>query len=369
MSNTALVLAFPALRRPVARWLAMVGVLLAGATSASERAVPVTVTTAGTGEVTERLPITGTITAAHFAELSPAMAGLVDALSVDVGSVVKAGDELVALDAEISALIQDGARARVQEAEAALADVQRRLAEANSLEAGQSIAASQVRSLRSEADMARAALASAQADERRAAAELARHTIKAPFPGVVSARHADVGEWVAPGDAVLTLVDTTHVYADFAIAQQYLKDVSVDSALALRLDSQPDAPLAASIQSIVPVSDPTARTFLLRATVEPSPLVAPGMSVRGEITLASEQGRITLPRDALIRYPDGRVSVWLVDNSEQPPVARERSVRIREGYGRQVIITEGVSSGDQVVVRGNEGLRDGVPLKITAGEQ
>ena len=61
--------------------------------------------------------------------------------------------------------------------------------------------------------------------------------------------------------------------------------------------------------------------------------------------------------------------MWLVDSSEQPPVARERSVRIREGYGRQVIITEGVSSGDQVVVRGNEGLRDGVPLKITAGEQ
>ena len=350
--------------QPALCWLLLCLCVASGQARAEDQAVPVTTIVAEAGDVTERLPVTGSITAAHFAELSPAVAGLVASLAVDVGSRVKKGDPLLSLDKEISALLLEGANARAQQAAAQLDDVQRQLQEATSLEAGQSIAASRVRSLRSEAEMARAALTSARAEARRAEAELARHTVKAPFAGVISARHVDVGEWVAPGDALLTLVDTTQVYADFAIAQQYLKDVSEQSELILRLDSQPDQPLEATVSAIVPVSDPTARTFLLRATLPASPLVAPGMSVRGHLTLASEQGQLALPRDALIRYPDGRVTVWRVDKSGEQPVAQERSIRIREGYGERVVVTDGISAGDEVVVRGNEGLREGVPLKL-----
>ncbi len=331
--------------------------------TATERAVPVITAIAGAGDVKERLPITGTITAAHFAELSPAVAGLVSALAVDIGARVSQGDVLLTLDSEISAMLLQGAQARVRQAQAMLNDVQRQLEEARSLET-ESIAASQVRSLASQADMAAAALASAQADARRAQAELTRHKVKAPFAGVISARHADVGEWVAPGDAVLTLVDITQLYADFSIAQRYLKDVNNNSELTLRLDSQPNKPLQASIASIVPVSDPTARTFLLRAIVQTEPFMAPGMSVRGEVVLTSEQDQLVLPRDALIRYPDGRVTAWLVDKTGAQPVARERSLRIREGYGQYVVITDGISAGDEVVLRGNEGLRDGTPLVL-----
>ncbi len=72
-----------------------------------------------------------------------------------------------------------------------------------------------------------------------------------------------------------------------------------------------------------------------------------------------------MPRDALVRYPDGRVSVWLAEEGDDGLVAREQRIRIGDGLADLVTVKEGLSAGDRVVVRGNESLTDGRALRVS----
>ena len=182
---------------------------------------PVSVATVKMQKPVRELLINGTLAADQAARLSASVSGLVSNLSVDIGSRVDAGDLLLALDSELVRLTLQQARASHKQQATTLADLQRQLDEASSLIARRSIAASEVRSLESQVEAAKAALAASQADVGRQQALLQRHTLKAPFPGVISAKLTEVGEWVVPGTPVLELVGTHALHADFAVPQRY----------------------------------------------------------------------------------------------------------------------------------------------------
>jgi len=169
---------------------------------------------------------------------------------------------LLELDSELNRLALEGARAAAAEAEATLADARRRLEEASTLAARQSIAATQVRGLESEVEVARSSLAGARAEARRQSALLARHSLKAPFDGVISQKQTEVGEWVTPGTSVLELVSLEDLRADLSVPQEYFPRVSKDDRLEVRLGGDSGPAYPATISAIVPVNDPSARTFL-----------------------------------------------------------------------------------------------------------
>ena len=80
------------------------------------------------------------------------------------------------------------------------------------------------------------------------------------------------------------------------------------------------------------------------------------MSASGVLRLSSGEQGIVVPRDALIRYPDGRVTVWVAEIDGDRASVREQRVRTGIGFAGQIAISEGLAAGDLVVVRGNESL-------------
>jgi multidrug efflux pump subunit AcrA (membrane-fusion protein) len=74
-----------------------------------------------------------------------------------------------------------------------------------------------------------------------------------------------------------------------------------------------------------------------------------------------------VPRDALTRYPDGSRSAFVVAREDGRELARERRVRVGR-VGTEVEVLEGLESGDRVVVRGNEALRDGQAVRVVEGD-
>lgn len=348
--------------RDLSLWFMSLSALLAVEYARAQE--PVTLVTVESRQLEERLPLTGTLTAKRAALLSTSVSGLVTVLNVDLGDHLEQGQVLLELDGELNRLALEGARAAASEAEASLADARRRLQEASTLAARQSIAATQVRGLESEVQVARAALAGARAEARRQSALLARHTLKAPFDGVISQKQTEVGEWVTPGTSVLELVSLENLRVDLAVPQEYFPRVSEDSRLEVRLGGDTGPAYPATISAIVPVNDPSARTFLVRARLEQPPSLTPGMSVRATLFLRGDEARVAVPRDALVRYPDGRVSVWLAEQGDGGLVAREQRLRVGDGLGDLVTVTEGLEAGDRVVVRGNESLTDGRALQV-----
>jgi len=84
------------------------------------------------------------------------------------------------------------------------------------------------------------------------------------------------------------------------------------------------------------------------------------------IALPGTKQALVIPRDALLRYPDGSHTVFVLRDGPRGPTALERPVKLGGG-GVQVEVLEGLERTDRVVVRGNERLRSGQAVRIADG--
>ena len=342
--------------------------LFATASASAQAPVPVTTAPVQLQNIHQQVTITGTVTSPQVASLSAATSGLITAVNADEGSRVNAGDLLVQLDEELAQLQWQSAQAKVKQARTALADAKRRLAEAQRLAPQRTIAETVVRDLEAETEVNQAALEQATADAGYQQALLGKHQLHAPFTGVVSSKLAEVGEWVSPGDGVLRLVASDNLRFDFAVAEDYLSLLHPDSRVEVKIPALQNAILPARVLTIVPVSNPGARTFLLRAGPEQvDARIIPGMSVSATLQIPAQRQNLVVPRDAILRYPDGRVVVWTVESDGDGLTAQQHVVKLGQAFSGLVEIEGDLQPSAQVVVRGNEALRPGQKVRVTNG--
>jgi RND family efflux transporter MFP subunit len=342
-----------------------------GIASAQGVALPVEVAAVETRLINRVVQVTGSVTAARESRLSVATSGLVTALHVDAGTRVKVGDLLLELDPELAQLQWRSARAGAEQARNALTDARRRLQEAEALAPQQSIAETVVRDLAAEVAEDEAALHRAEAEAGYRQGVLERHQLKAPFSGVVSAKLTELGEWVIPGQPVLELVATDQVRLDFQVPEDFLADVATGTPVKFILNADASRVFEGKVATVVPVADPNARTFLLRVHAAAGNYrMLPGMSAQAELALSTGREGLVVPRDAVLRFPDGRSVVWLVRGSALGAMAEERRVETGLAFDGMVEIREGLEDGATVVVQGNAALQEGqqVMIRSTRGD-
>lgn len=330
---------------------------------------PVRVESVSSQTIVQQINVSGSVTSPRSALLSTAVAGLVAEIAVDEGHRVEAGDTLLSLDAELAELAMERYLAELRQSESALADARRRLADAEAVGAQRAIARTDIESLRAEVLGDEAALAASRVALREQEAIVVRHTLKAPFAGVISVRHTEMGEWVNPGDGLFELVATENLRFDFRVAQEYFGALTPDTPVEIALDAVPDRAVRGRVDAIVPVKNPRARTFLVRVLaddveVSKTMAITPGMSVRGKLKLNTGRLGVAVSRDAILRFPDGRITVWVVVDANELPVVREQAVQTGFEFDGLVEITTGLAEGDLVVTRGNETLQDGQAVNI-----
>ncbi|WP_133300546.1 efflux RND transporter periplasmic adaptor subunit [Seongchinamella sediminis] len=334
--------------------------------SSQDEGAPVAVTSAQARDIVELIQLNGSVSARRNAQLSVATAGLVTLLELDEGDQVDKGQVLLELDAELARQQLRAARAAETRASRALDDARRRLAEAEELAPRQSIAETVVRDIAAEVAEDEAALEQARAEAGYRAGLLDRHRLQAPFAGVITARLVELGEWVVPGDAAFNLVSIRQLRLDFQAPEDYQGKLRAGQALEFSLGGGHPGRHVATVSTTVPASDAQSRTFLVRA--EPRQPVAgmlPGMSVRAAVRLPTGRSGITVPRDAVLRYADGRQIVWVVERDGGRTVAAERLVKTGLVFDGEVEIRSGVNEGDTVVIAGNEALRNGLAVTVT----
>ena len=337
--------------------------------AATDRSPLVVVSKATTDTVIKQVPLTGTVTSARVAQLSTEVSGLVKKVNVEVGDRVETDAELLELDREIEQLILAALQATTRQARAELADAKRRYEDAELLRKQKSISENELRLLEAEVEVDKSMLIRQQADERRQQARVERHTLRAPFDGVISERLTETGEWIEPGNPVLTLVADDDLRIEFRVPQEFFIRINPQSTLSVTLDALPERVFDASIDTVVPVSDPSSRTFLVHARVNADDMrMTPGMSVHGKLGLTTGREGVVVPRDAILRYPDGRVTVWMINPGSEPPTVTEKRVTTGHSFDGLVTIRDGIASGDVIVIRGNESLQEGQQVRIQRSE-
>lgn len=366
----------PALRvRPVGRGrpapdphgcLLFVVLLLLGTSSlCAQDARPVEVVSPEQVASVQRVELTGSFNARRQALLSPRISGLVASVEVDAGDPVSAGDVLLRLDDRLAELERAQVDAAVNEARAVRDEALRLRDEGRRLVRDRFVPETQVLSRESELQVAEAALAVAGARRDAVRERVERHRIVAPFDGVITRKLSEAGEWVETGAAVVELVAVDDLWLDLRAPQRLWPEIGSDIQAEVVVDALPDQQFEASVHARVPVSDPAARTFLLRLVLDsPSESITPGMSARARIELRSGLQAVLIPRDAVIRYPDGTTTVWVVDRQTTPPRVNEFEIDIARTRGDQVEIVSGLNASQSVVVRGNEVLSEDDPVRI-----
>jgi RND family efflux transporter MFP subunit len=313
----------------------------------------------------EQLRLSGTLTADRSAELSPRVDGLVARLRVDAGDVVKRGQVLMDLDATVAQLALERARAGTAEAAVQETEAQRLVDEARRLVAERHLPATELARREAAAKLAAASLDAARAAQREQEELVRRHQLPAPFDGVVARRLVDVGEWVVRGSPVFELVAVDRVRLDVQAPQESFGRITADAEVRVQSSLEPGEPFRGRVAARVPVGDGATRTLLVRIIVDGAAgRLLPGTSATALIDLPSTGSALLVPRDALLRYPDGTLSVFAIDESGGQARAVEKKVRIGRS-GELVEVVEGLSPGERVVVRGNETLRSGQAVRIT----
>lgn len=354
--------------QPVLRIIAVVLLSpLAASTVFAQSLATVAVVAPTTAPVAEQLQLSGTLSAERSARLSPRVEGLVSRVRVDAGDTVRAGDALLELDATLARLALDRSRADTAQGRAQTDEAARLLAEGQRLAEQQHIPPTEVATRNAARTLAEAAQTARLAAEREQTEVVERHVLTAPFDGVIVRKLTEAGEWVTRGTPVLELVAIDRVRLDVQAPQERYRDIVEDAEVIVRPDTMPGLELPGRIAAWVPVAgDASARSFLVRILIEDAGhRLLPGTSATAVIRVQAERGRaaLSIPRDALLRHPDGGFSVFTVEPGAEPQVKR-RPVRVgREGNG-MIEIVEGLPADRSVVVRGNEVLVDGQRVRV-----
>lgn len=315
----------------------------------------------------------GRVEAALASDLATAVSGHVLSVRGREGDRVVAGKTLVTLDSAKILAELAASRARESGLDAELVHARKQYERIAKLEYP---AVSEPERERYQLDIAKleAQLATQKAETRRLQVELDRHSLEAPFDGIISARHIDPGAWVNPGTPVLSLVSLEELEVHVDVSADLGSRVAVGQHATLSAPGMSGARVEAEIAGIVGVLDVNTRTMRVRLTPKERPawlLSGQAVDVEFPVTLSGEsagaagQGPgVLVPRDALVRGPV-RTRVIKFEDGEAVPVyvnilATAKDMALVQSQPDEPAL----EPGESVVVRGNERLRPGQALKV-----
>jgi len=205
----------------------------------------------------------------------------------------------------------------------------------------------------------------AEAALRLAQINLEEATIEAPIAGVVSVKHLDEGNMVSPGVPIVTIVQVDTVKVVVGAAERDLPFLKAGTTKAtMSVDALPGETFEGTVQKISPVVDERTRTVGVEIHVpNPGRRLKPGMFARVELLLEQRKGVPTIPDYAVLWHED-KPSVVVVNGGK----ARRCAVKLGLAEGHLVEVLAGVKTGDTIVTRGQQGLKDGDPVVATEEE-
>ncbi len=299
--------------------------------------------------------IPGSVVSRSDARIATVIAGRVTWIA-EVGTRVRQGEPLARLDDTVSRLRLEDLRAQVARASAQHAVASSQLERFNRLAATQVLSASQLEDARAQREVSGDDVTRANAQLRQAQYEIDQSVIRAPFPGVVSERFIQRGEYLQTGAATVRLVNTEDVEARATASLDLAANVHAGQTVSVR---DHGIERSGKVRTVVPVGDDRSRQFEVRVSI-PGPEWLVGTPV--EVSLPSSPARtaVTVPRDALV-IRQNRSYVLRVT-----PAGTVEELDVTPGIGidDSVEVRGALSPGDRLVVRGAERLTPGQAVRV-----
>lgn len=354
--------------------LVAAGLLLFALTSLAappSKPKPVVTTQVVERPLLEEASLLGSAEVLRESAISPRLAGVVERIHVAEGDVIEAGQTLLELDSALAQLDVSSARAQVDEALARHKDAQRRKSEYQSLINSRAVASTSLASAVADEQATRAAVRRQRAELKRAEEVLSRHTLVAPFSGLVVDKRVETAEWVKVDSPVITLVALDRIRVRAAVSQRYYRNIQPGAAVRVIFDALPGKTFNGNVTALVAVGERTTRSFpLLIELASAQRQIAPGMSARVFVELSTGQhNALLVPRDAVVLKADGSRVVWKVSQAKDKSTVTPVPLQIGRSQDDLVeVLDSSLKAGDSIVLLGNESLRPGMAVKPRVAE-
>ena len=303
--------------------------------------------------------------------------GYVSKRLVDIGDVVKAGQLL----AEISApdvddqLEQAKANLELSRANLVFAQANAKLARQTvkreqGLAKTDSVSAQEVETAVASADATMAQVSSSIASIQVNEATVKRFTdlqnfekITAPFPGVITARHVEVGDLVTADSTTRELfhlmrTDVLRVFVN--VPQTFATSVNIGQSAAVYLREEPEKQYPGKVTRTADALDPNTRTLLTQVDVpNPNNLLRPGMYLQVKFDFDRKVFPLMIPAAALATRTQGQRVAVLDDQNR----VHYRHVQLGRDYGAEIQVLAGLTDDEQVVVHPGDDLPEGTVVE------
>lgn len=325
---------------------------------------PIRTVTVERGTDGETVSLTGQVRAKDQASLAFRLDGRMVRRLVNVGDVLKAGEIVAQLDPQDEQNALRTAQANLASAEAVLTQARLTFGRQQQLLAGGWTP-------RAKFDEAQQALlgAEAQVDGARAQVGIAQDQLNytvllADAPGVVTATGAEPGEVVRAGQMIVNVARQGGRDAVFDVSEQLMRTGPRDPVVQIALTNDPSVRATGRVREVSPQADPATRTYRVKVgIIDPPPAMELGSTVTGSIELSAPPG-LQVPASALTEV-DGRPAVWVVDPKSW--TVSLRSVRVARYDPADVLVSQGLDTGDIVVTAGVQTLHPGQKVRLLGG--
>jgi len=312
--------------------------------------ISVTVANAAPAQWERRIGAIGSLVAFQGVNVTTEVSGIITRINFDSGNQMKQGTLLVELDNRTEM--------------ANLASAQARLASDDSQYQRLLKLKDQSFVTSTDIDTQAALVDISEAEVRVANVALAKRSIFAPFSGKLGIRQVDLGEYVAPGDTIVTLLSLNRLYLDFTLPEANFNDLVIDQDLVFKVRSYPEREFKARVEAWNPQLDINTRNVAIRAVVNnKKKLLAPGMFTDISLNSRRQTPVLTVPETAIFYNIYGE-AVYVLEKSgleKQPssesdpePDYRLAARQVDVLYRRAGIagVQSGLANGDLVVTSG-----------------
>jgi membrane fusion protein (multidrug efflux system) len=307
--------------------------------------ISVTVAQARPDTWNRRVRAVGTLVAFQGVDITTEESGIVTAINFESGEEVEAGSLLIDFDNRTELANLESARAQF---EADNSQYQRLL----KLRDQSFVTKNDIDTQASLVDIAEARINVAKT-------ALSKKRIYAPFSGRLGIRQVDLGEYVAPGGVIVTLLSLDRLYLDFTLPESNFRDLVRDQLIEFKVRSYPEQTFSARVETWNPQLDANTRNITIRAIVDNRErLLAPGMFADMQVRSRREVPVLTVPETSIFYNIYGE-AVYILEKPEATendpdPDYRLAARQVEVAYRAEGIagISSGIEAGDMVVTSG-----------------
>ena len=324
-------------------------------TAQEQLAVAVETIRVGSELISPAIWVPGTVISRQDSRIAAEVSGNLVSVA-EVGNRFEKGEILARInDRELQLQLRNN-RAEEKRLGSRLDYLQRQVKRLERLAKANSAAESELDQLSAERDMLKHEIEAAEVTIERTLYDIERTQIAAPFPGVVVERIQQPGEYLAPANEVVRLVNIDELEISVQAPLNVARHVSAGDRVNVKRNQDT---ISTAVRTVVPVGDDNSRVLQLRLELKDIDWIV-GEAVRVALSNASAVTSLVVPRDALV-LRNSETYLFIVGKNSN---ARRVNVVASEGAGSNVAVQGDIDIGDVVIIRGAERLRDGSKVKI-----